>query len=171
MKSIALICFMACGKSTVGKALAQELGYKFIDTDAEIEKVEGRAIPAIFEADGEDYFRKVESETLLKISREPSSVISTGGGIISRPENIKTLKENCYVVFLDVPFEVMAQRAETNDNRPLFRDREKAYALWLKRYDLYRSTADMIYDSHEDIVLKSARHIAECYRAFLKKHK
>ena len=96
-------------------------------------------------------------------------MISTGGGIVTRPENIEILKKNCYVVFLDVPFEILAGRAESNDNRPLFRDREKAYELWQKRYELYRSAADLIYDSHEDIVLKSVRHIAESYRAYLKK--
>lgn len=171
MKNIALIGFMACGKSTIGKAIAHENGFSFIDTDTEIERAEKRSVSEIFDSDGEDYFRTRESEILKLFSKVPHSVISTGGGIITRPENIEALKETCFTVFLDIPFEILAKRAEGTGTRPLFRDREAAYELWKKRYKLYCDAADMIYNSHDSIVLKSARHITEAYRTFLKKCK
>lgn len=170
-KSIALVGFMACGKSTIGKALANELGYTFIDTDAEVELLDGRPIPQIFEQDGEALFRKIETDALKRVVENPRTVIATGGGIVSTPENIELLKKNCFVVFLDIPFDIMAERASLSDNRPLFRDRQKAYALWRQRYELYNSAADLVYDNHCDIVLKSARVIAESYRTYSKKQK
>ena len=168
-KSIALVGFMACGKSTIGKFLAQELGFSFIDTDSVAEALDGRPIPRIFEEEGEAVFRKIETEALKSVCEHPCAVIATGGGIVETPENLEILRKNCYVVFLDIPFDVMAERASTNDNRPLFRNREKAYELWQKRCALYREVADIVYDSHDELVSKSVRHIAENYHTTIKK--
>jgi len=168
-KSLALIGFMACGKSTIGKALAHELGYAFIDTDREVENLCGKSVSEIFNQEGEGFFREKETEVLRKLSEAPCRIISTGGGIVSRPENIEILKKNCFVVFLDVPFEIMAERASTNTNRPLFRDREKARILWQERYPVYRETANLIYEDYNELVIKSARHIAESFRSCIKK--
>ena len=168
-KSIALVGFMACGKSTIGKFLAQELGFSFIDTDSVAEALDGRPIPRIFEEEGETVFRKIETEALKSVCEHPCAVIATGGGIVETPENLEILRKNCYVVFLDIPFDVMAERASTNDNRPLFRNREKAYELWQKRCALYREVADIVYDSHDELVSKSVRHIAENYHTTIKK--
>ena len=170
MKSIALIGFMACGKSTLGRILAHEMNYSFIDTDTQVEKKEGRKISEIFDSDGEDYFRRIESDTLRECSSRKRAVLSTGGGIVARPENIAILKENSFVVFLDVPFDILAERA-TGSGRPLFRDRDAAFQLWKKRYELYRSTADMVYDKSNEIILKSARHIMSAYYNKMKKYK
>ncbi len=168
-KNIALVGFMACGKSTIGKALAHELGYTFIDTDTIAETLDGRPIPKIFDEEGEAYFRDLETLALKSVADRPCSVIATGGGIVSRPENLEILKQNCFVVFLDVPFDIMAERASCNNNRPLFRDKEKAYGLWQKRHPLYEQAADLVYDGHDDMVSTNTRCIAESYRTFLKK--
>ena len=169
LKSIALIGFMASGKSTIGKALACELGYTFIDTDSVVREVDGRSIPQIFDENGEGFFRELETQALKTVSSHPCAVIATGGGIVETPENLEILKKNCYVVFLDVPFDIMAERASGNHNRPLFRNREKAYDLWQKRYPHYGRIADLVYDSHDDFLSKSVRHISQSYHKYIKK--
>ncbi len=169
MKGIALIGFMACGKSTLGRILAHEMKYEFVDLDHIIEKNEKRSISDIFATDGEEYFRKKEAETLLEYCQKNRVILSTGGGVISTPESIKILKENYYVVFIDTPFDIMAERAGAGTNRPLFRDKTAAYELWKKRYPMYRSTAHLIYDKHNEIILKSARKIMTSYYNKMKK--
>ena len=133
MKSLALIGFMASGKSTLGRILAHEMGCKFIDTDKKAEKTDGRKISQIFAESGEGFFRDLETEVLTQCAAEGKVVLSTGGGIIERPENIEILKKNCFVVFLDIPFDILVHRAASTNTRPLFKDPEKAFQLWQKR--------------------------------------
>ncbi len=151
-KNIALIGFMAAGKSTVGRVLAQETRLKFTDTDAEIEKTEGRSVSEIFAAGGEEYFRKAETEILKKLIKEKGLVLSCGGGIIGKPENITLLKENCFTVFLDVPFEILKERAAENNARPLFRDEKIAKRLYEQRYPQYIAAADFTLNSNSGIL-------------------
>ena len=79
-KNISLIGFMGTGKTTIGKILAERIGYKFIDVDEYIVKTEGKPINEIFEKYGEDYFRDLETKAIKKILKEENQVISTGGG-------------------------------------------------------------------------------------------
>ena len=146
-KNIALIGFMAAGKSTVGRVLAQEMRLRLTDTDAEIEKAEGRSVSEIFAAEGEEYFRKAETKILKKLTKEKGLILSCGGGIIGKAENVSALKENFFTVFLDVPFEILKERAAENDARPLFRDENIAKQLYEKRYPRYKAAADFTLDS------------------------
>jgi len=100
--SIALIGFMATGKSTVGKELKEYLGkdYKFIETDQLIVKMAGKPIPRIFSEDGEDKFREYEVEACKKAANFKKAVISCGGGIILNKANIENLKKTCHIVLL-----------------------------------------------------------------------
>ena len=101
-KSIALIGFMATGKTTVGNALAGFLGngYKFIETDQMIVKMVNKSIQKIFSEDGEEKFREYEIEACKKAANFKKAVISCGGGIVLNKANIKNLKKNCHIVLL-----------------------------------------------------------------------
>ena len=92
--NISLIGMMGCGKTTIGELLAKELCYKFIDTDSLIVEKENRSINDIFENDGEQYFRKVETNVLKEALNNQNQIISTGGGIVKSNENITLLKEH-----------------------------------------------------------------------------
>jgi len=100
--SIALIGFMATGKSTVGKALKEYLGidYKFIETDQLIIEMAGKAIQNIFSEDGEEKFREYEIEACKKAANFKKAVISCGGGIVLNKTNIENLKKTCHIVLL-----------------------------------------------------------------------
>lgn len=100
MKNLVLIGLPGCGKTTIGKRLSTELGLSFVDCDAEIEKLAGKTIPEIFAEDGEEAFRKWESEVLAEILQTPGRVVSTGGGIVLKEKNRVALRR-ATVVFLD----------------------------------------------------------------------
>ncbi len=101
-ESIALIGFMATGKSTVGKELKKYLGkeYKFIETDQLIVEMAGKSIPIIFSEDGEDKFREYEVEACKKAAKSKKAVISCGGGIVLNKVNVENLKKTCHIVLL-----------------------------------------------------------------------
>ena len=138
MKPIFLCGFMGCGKSTVGKRLACALKCSFIDMDDYIEKQEGRSISEIFEAEGEEYFRNLETETIKKLGNE-KGVIATGGGALLREENGRAAKKFGIPVFIDTKFSVCYNRIKGDKNRPLAYNskREDLKRLFDKRKRLY----------------------------------
>jgi shikimate kinase len=123
---IFLIGLPGSGKSTLGKGLAQALKIPFVDLDTEIEKNAGRPISAIFEKEGEDYFRKLESEALKKWAGNPSLdfVMATGGGAPCFFDNMKVIKGAGRSIFLDVPATEIVRRINTLNRakRPHFAD-------------------------------------------------
>jgi shikimate kinase len=121
LQNILLVGFMGCGKSTIGRELHQSLGYPLFDTDEVIEGQTGKKIPEIFAQDGEDYFRQRETRLLENLIQQQTqhSIISTGGGIITRPENIPLLRKLGFVVWLSCSPEVIYERTSRNNNRPL----------------------------------------------------
>lgn len=123
-----LLCgFMGCGKTSVGQALSFRLRWDFLDTDAMIEKRQGRSIPEIFAEDGEEAFRRMEEDTARLIGRRKNVVISTGGGFLMREETVSALRQSGgyeSVVFLDCSFETCYQRIKDSD-RPLVRNNTK----------------------------------------------
>ncbi len=135
---IFLVGFMCSGKTTFGKRLAEILSWEFIDIDKEIEKKEGMSIPEIFEKRGEDYFRKLEMETLKDLSEKERAVISTGGGLGASEEAMKLMKEKGLVVWLKVSFEEFLRRCGKDDGRPLLkRGKEFLKELLKKRESVY----------------------------------
>jgi len=118
-ENIFLVGLMGAGKSTVGRLLARRLSKRFVDTDQEIEKRNGVAIPLIFEIEGEDGFRRREQEVLMDLAQQRGLVLSTGGGIVLRPENREALRNHGSVVYLNARPELLADRTKHDRSRPL----------------------------------------------------
>ncbi|WP_316817742.1 shikimate kinase [Pedobacter nyackensis] len=123
MMKIFLIGFMGCGKSTMGKKLAQKLGYIFIDLDHQIEKSLGTTIGEYFATHGEAAFRKLESETLKNFDYPANTVIATGGGAPCFFDNMDWMNENGLSMYIEMSAAALAKRLENGkEKRPLLRD-------------------------------------------------
>ncbi|MDE3839575.1 shikimate kinase [Bacillus methanolicus] len=148
MKSIYLIGFMGSGKTTVGKSIGVKWNWPVFDTDEEIVKKVKKSINQIFEENGEDFFRLLETEILkqLPVNR---SIITTGGGIVLKDENRRWMKENGAVVFLYAEPEEIFKRIENDDSRPLLKTNKKAAIekLFRARLPLYMEAADFTIDT------------------------
>ncbi len=149
--SIALIGFMATGKSTVGKALTDYLGedYRFIETDQLIVEMVGKTIPSIFAEEGEEKFRKYEIMVCGKASKLKNVVISCGGGVVLNRANINKLKKNCHIVLLKTTVEKIYERVIKNGKktRPLFNTeypKEEIEKILNYREEFYESAAEII---------------------------
>ena len=138
-ENIVLTGMPGSGKSTVGKLLGVE-GFEFIDTDVEIEKRCGCAIKELIETKGEQYFRDLESEVIADVSSSCCWIISTGGGAVLREENIRSLKRNGKIFFINASL----SRLRATSDRPLSDTEEKLAALYNQRLNIYQSTADVI---------------------------
>lgn len=145
MKRIVLMGFMGAGKTTIGKELAAKLSWDFIDTDAEIEKEQGRKISEIFATDGEQVFRELETDLLKRLEkREDRFVLSIGGGMPVREENRELLRKIGMVVYLKTTKEELIRRLSGDTNRPLLLGgalEEKVSALMEAREEIYLETA------------------------------
>ena len=139
-ENIVLTGMPGSGKSTIGKELSASLKKEFIDTDALIVEREKREISDIFATDGETYFRNVEKEVIKEVSLRKNVIISTGGGCILNPENIKNLKANGRIFFLDRKPEDLVP----TDDRPLANEKSKIMKLYEERLPIYQRTADYI---------------------------
>jgi len=136
--NIYLVGFMGSGKSTVGRLIAQKLNLQFVDIDKEIEKEQKMCIPDIFSKKGEPFFRELEKEKIQQLTQKDGYVISTGGGLGANPENMKTMKKNGYVVWLDTSLEEVLKRCKNDTDRPLLNQPlEKVEKLYEDRKEVY----------------------------------
>ena len=144
VKPILLIGMMGCGKSTLGQMLAKRLGRTFIDLDGEIERREGRSIPDIFAVEGDAGFRRYETAALLDALCADNAVIATGGGIVTREENIAAMREKGLVVWLCRPLEeiIADVRQDTRPNLAGNKE-ERMRTLYAQREALYQKAAHM----------------------------
>ena len=143
-ENIVLTGMPGSGKSTVGVALAEALGREFFDADAEIVKSAGKTIPEIFAEVGEVGFRDIETAVIRDIAaKHVGCVISTGGGAILRDENMRALRRNGRVYFLDRPLELLLPTPD----RPLSADNEALRRRHNERYERYCSTCDVRVDN------------------------
>jgi shikimate kinase len=126
--NVFLIGMMGVGKTTVGRLLARQLGYGFIDTDALIEQAAGKTINEIFARDGEDAFRQLESQVLSEVSAYTRLTIATGGGIAQQRFNWSYLRHGL-IIWLDAPVEVLIKRLQDDTTRPLLQNDDPAQAL------------------------------------------
>ncbi len=135
---IFLIGMPGAGKSTFGKFLAKEIGYKFVDLDELIEEQEGKSIADIFSGDGEDKFREIERD-VLRAQTTPKSIISTGGGAPCFHDNMQWMNESGLTLFLNPGLEVILERVREEDHRPLLQgDQElRIRELFEKRISIY----------------------------------
>ncbi|MBR3867967.1 MAG: shikimate dehydrogenase [Clostridia bacterium] len=138
-ENIILTGMPGSGKSTVGKLLNID-GFIFVDTDEEIEKRCGCSIKEIINSKGEKYFRDLETEVIKDISSKGCQIISTGGGAVLREENVKSLKRNGKLFFINADI----GRLCPTDNRPLSDTAEKLKKLYNERIDIYKWAADVI---------------------------
>lgn len=142
MKNIVLIGMPGSGKTSLGKRLARKLRMPLFDTDAMIVEREGRAISDIFAQDGETAFRNMETACAREVAAKSGVIISTGGGIILRRENMEALKEHGVVFFIDRHPSLILKWTSLDD-RPLVQDdRKRLFDLYNKRIALYRAYAD-----------------------------
>lgn len=139
--NISLIGMMGCGKTTIGKLIAKDLSFSFVDTDSLIVEKENRSINEIFENSGEEYFREIETSILKEVLNNQNQIISTGGGIIKKDENIKLLKEKSIVIYIEADVQTLYKRVKNNNERPLLNVdniQEKITTLLKEREEQYK---------------------------------
>ncbi|MCE9612128.1 MAG: shikimate kinase [Chthoniobacter sp.] len=168
--NIVLIGFMGSGKSSVGRRIAAQLGFQFVDTDALLVEREGREIAEIFASEGEDHFRDLESAMLEALATRTGCVISTGGGVILREKNRALLRQLGLVVWLTASEDTIFARVSRTNKRPLLQTanpRATVTELFAARRPLYEAAAQFTLDttafSHAQA---AAAVIAEARRVF-----
>ena len=147
MKNIVLIGFMGTGKTSTGRLLASRLGCTFVDTDQKVEEAAGMTVSEIFARHGEAHFRALEAEVVRRVARARQTVISTGGGVVLNPANMRALRERGAIVALTASVDTILERTARRHARPLLEqdDRRQAVeALLNERRDLYRQADFMV---------------------------
>lgn len=148
-KNIFLIGFMGSGKSTIARMLARETGKTLIEMDETIEAEAGCTINQLFEEHGEDYFRNLESQLVYRIADEGDTVVSCGGGVVLREENVLNMRKNGKIVYLCATAETIYLRVRHSTNRPLLNGNmniEYIGNLMEKRLPAYEKAADIVID-------------------------
>lgn len=147
--NILLTGFMGAGKTSVGRKLAKRLGYRFIDTDSEIEREQGCSVPDIFKYAGESCFRNFETRLLEKLQTQNNSIIATGGGMVLRQENRELMRKIGKRVFLKVSVEELLLRLRQDKQRPLLQQKhpEELIQLMLKERTPIYEEAECIIDT------------------------
>ncbi|WP_066874685.1 shikimate kinase [Clostridium mediterraneense] len=164
-KGIVLIGMPGAGKTTIGRYISEKLNFKFVDMDEFIERSSKKSIKEIFNQ-GEDLFRAFETKTCEVLSRFDNVVISTGGGVVKKEENMAYYKD-FVVVFINRPLELILDDIDV-DSRPLLKDgKERVINLYRERIDLYNKYLDIevindgsIEDVAKDIILKTKEYLA-----------
>jgi shikimate kinase len=121
-RSIVLVGIMGCGKSTVGKRLAQRLGLEFVDADSEIERAANMTVSEIFAEHGEPYFRSGEERVIARLLQEGPQVLATGGGAFMSDATRSEIETNGLSIWLKVDFETVMARVRRRSTRPLLRN-------------------------------------------------
>ena len=159
--NIILIGMRGGGKTTVGRLLAQKLNKELIDIDELLEEREGMKIAETVEKRGWEYFRDRESEIVAEVGKRKDTIISTGGGVIERPENVAALKDNGVLVLLNAPADILAERLAHDPGRPALTNaasaREEIETVLAERKKLYEAAADeIIMDTNLTLEQKTA---------------
>jgi len=162
-QNIALIGFMAVGKSAVGRILAKRLGRRFVDLDRLIEKSTGMKVREIFAQMGEAYFRELEKQTLAQVLAKHGQVIATGGGVVLDDDNLALLREQTLLVGLSASTETILKRVGDSATRPLLKGadrRERIDELLKSRQERYAhghatiDTGDLTLDQVVDKIIE-----------------
>ncbi len=155
---------MGAGKTTIGRQLAKKLSLRFYDSDHEIEKRTGVKISLIFEIEGEDGFRRRESQVLRELSQMNNIVLSTGGGAVTQAENREVLKENGYIIYLKSSPEMLFKRTADDKRRPLLQGDnrlEQISKILSEREPVYIELADEIINSEKMSIKQIIQNIFE----------
>lgn len=141
---------MGAGKTTIGRYIARQLHFTFVDSDHEIENRTGARIPLIFEIEGEEGFRKREVSVIDELTQQENIVLATGGGAVLREENRRHLHDRGTVIYLHAKLDDLYERTKKDRNRPLLQTddpRGKLAALLEERDPLYREVAHLVIDT------------------------
>jgi shikimate kinase len=147
---VSLVGMPGCGKSTVGRHLARQLGWRFVDSDAEIEREIGASIRTWFDAHGEPAFRDVEERVIDALTQQDGIVLATGGGAVLRPANRDALHARTQVFYLRSTPDELARRLRNDTQRPLLQGgdpQRKLRELYRERDPLYRRTAHFVVET------------------------
>ena len=158
-RQIRNIGFMGTGKSSVGRLIADQLNFEFIDTDDWIEQQSGKSVSRIFAEDGEPVFRQWENQVVLQLGTSTSTVISTGGGLGANEKHLERLKDHSVVVCLWASPEKIWSRVQHQSHRPLLQDPDpllKIRQLLASREAVYKQ-ADVLLNTD----LRSVREVAQ----------
>lgn len=133
-----LVGFMGCGKSTLGRLLAERLRWEFVDLDARIEETAGLSITRLFETRGESYFRRLEHEALREVAAEGGrAIVAIGGGAFVGEVNRAVIRRSGVSVWLDVPFRTISRRINGDRRRPLAQTPDQIHHLFRSRLPYY----------------------------------
>lgn len=162
MKNIVLIGMPAAGKSTISVALSKKLKMIRYDTDKMIENIVGMSVNNIFDKHGEKYFRKIESKVIKMLSFYNSIIISTGEGSIFSSINLKNLRRNSIIFFIDRNLDNIYN--SNHSKRPFLKDdRSLVYTLYEKRLEGYQRAADYIIQNENEKLEEVVDKIIEIY--------
>lgn len=150
MRNLYIIGMMGAGKTCIGKIVAQKKKCRFIDTDSFVEKRAGMSVAEIFEADGEKGFRKRETDALRVLSKKRNCVISTGGGIILKPENIELMRKSGTVVWLKRDLNRVLQSRRIRTRPLLAKDPTVIFGLMEQRIPFYKKACHFVVYNDED---------------------
>nr|WP_281393980.1 shikimate kinase [Texcoconibacillus texcoconensis] len=157
-----MIGFMGAGKTTIGKQLAQKFNLPFVDVDQFVEEREGISIADIFEREGEASFRLRETKSLQQLSDCSPSIISTGGGIVERQENIDEMKHHGQVIYLSASFATLYERVADDTTRPLTSaGKSTLHERFQMREAYYENAADLVVDTEGRSISETCDFIVE----------
>ena len=162
--NVILVGPMGAGKSTIGRQLAHQLHYEFVDSDHEIEARTGADIPWIFDVEGEEGFRRREEVVIDELTQRDGIVLATSGGAITREANRRVISARGIVVYLQTSIEQQLTRTARDRKRPLLQNAEprKVLVELMKIRDpLYREVADYVVDTDSSNIKDVASHIAQ----------
>lgn len=167
-----LIGFMGVGKTTVSKVLSKELSMPEVDMDAYIVRREKMEISDMFETYGEEYFRKVETDCLIEIQKEKGRIVSCGGGVVVKDENIEHMKDGGVILLLTATPQTVYERVKDSTNRPILNGHmnvEYIEELMNKRKARYLEVADIIISTDNKNVKEIVGEIKTKLSEFAKK--
>lgn len=150
MKNLFLIGYMGTGKSTVASYLAKQYDLDIVEMDQVIVEREGKSIEDIFATHGENYFRDIESKLLEDIQSEKNKVVSCGGGVVLRDQNVTVMKKSGHIVLLTAVPQTILERVKDDEARPLLKGNktvEFIQDMMEKRRPYYESAADVVIDT------------------------
>jgi len=151
-KNIVLIGVMGCGKTKKGTLLSKRLNIPFFDVDYEVEQSKKMTIPEIFAKYGEEEFRRLESEKIKELSQNTRCIISTGGGVVLNPNNMKVLKEHGIIIFLNRDIEAIAGDIDTTTRPLLANGTDALFKIYNERLALYQKWCDIEISGNTTIV-------------------
>lgn len=167
MNNIFLIGFMGCGKSIVASYIAKTYDMEIIEMDDEIVNSEGISISEIFKQKGEVYFRDVESKLLQKIANQENKIVSCGGGLVLREQNVEMMKQSGHIVLLTAEPKTIFERLRNDNSRPLLEgNMNEAFIQELlnKRLPLYEKAADYVIKTDDKEIKEICKEILEYRR-------